>query len=39
MIKKSIMEIKFGFCLCEMCGDNFSIRKLEKHVKENHFWN
>ncbi len=33
------MEIKFGYRLCNMCGDNFSLRKLEKHIKDIHFWN
>jgi len=32
------MEIKFGICLCNMCGENFAIRNLEKHIKEIHFW-
>ncbi len=33
------MEIKFGFCHCNLCGDNFPLRKLENHIKEIHFWN
>jgi hypothetical protein len=25
--------------ICQNCGEGFSIKKLESHVKESHFWN
>jgi len=39
MISFSSALSQKSYFVCNICGEDFPIVKLEKHIKDNHFWN